>query len=247
MGFRFFGIGAGNRAVTGRRRLLATTAHMRAEAETEEEMRQRHAEELQGAGYEDEPGDPDEAKPGKPTKPGKPKGDDDMEDDDSYMRSGDTMPDDDDPDPDAPPPEMDPDEGTDDEATDDDAEAEEDEAVDREPDETMRRAKRAKLRRKRRAQATARERRRCARIFQEPAAARNTPLAAQLAFGTNLSATRAIAILRKGGSGGGLAARMAGFAAPAAAIGSGAGAPAGSGPKAIAASWDAAMNKARNW
>jgi hypothetical protein len=243
MAFRFLGIGAGNRAAANRRRLLATTAHTRAEAESEEDMRQRHAEELRGAGYDDEPEDGASRNP--PPKPAKPKGEEEMEDE--SMRSGDVLPPDDAPDPDAPPVEQDPEGGDDGSEPDDDAEDEEDEAIDREPDEEMRRAKRAKLRRKRRAAARAAERSRCARIFQEPAAARNTPLAAQLAFNTTLSATRVTAILRTGGNGGGLAARMAGYGAPAAAVGSGAGAPAGAAPKAIATSWDAAMSKARNW
>jgi hypothetical protein len=250
MPLRFLGIGAGNRAAANRRRLLATTAHTRAEAESEEDMRQRHAEELRGAGYDEAPdpdappSDPPPPKPGKPAK-GEPKGDDDM-DEDASMRTGDEMPADDDPDPDAPPAEQDP-EGDDSGEPDEETEAEEDEAIDREPDEQMRGARRAKLRRKRRAAARAAERGRCARIFQDPAAARNTPLAAQLAFNTSLSAKRVVAILRTGGGGGALGARMAGYGAPAIAIGSGAGAPAGAAPKAIATSWDAAMSKARNW
>jgi hypothetical protein len=249
MNLNFLGIGAGNRASTRQRRLLATTANVRAEAETEEQMRQRHADELQSAGYDDDPANPPPSDPTpSPAKPPKkkPTGDD-AGDDDPSMQSDDELPPDDDPDPDAPPPEQDPDQVADDGEPDDDAEGDEDEAVDREPDETMRRARRARLRRKRRAQARLRERSRCAAIFQDPAAARNTPLAAQLAFGTSLSATRAIAILRNGGSGGGLAGRMGGYATPAAVIGSGAGAPPGVAPKTIATSWDVAMQKARNW
>lgn len=76
-----------------------------------------------------------------------------------------------------------------------------------------------------------RERGRCAAIFQDAAAGRNPALAAQLAFCTSLPRSQAVKLLRAGGAGGTLAARMATSAAPA--IGPGAPARPG-GPKAAA-------------
>jgi hypothetical protein len=93
-------------------------------------------------------------------------------------------------------------------------------------------------------QATARsegakaERDRCAAIFAAPAAARNVAMAAELAFGTDLSAERAIALLDK-------------TPAPAAAAGRaarnpnvGASAPAVNPQQATAARWDAHLQQA---
>jgi len=62
-----------------------------------------------------------------------------------------------------------------------------------------------------------RERARCAAIFADPAAALNTALAAQLAFGTSLPRSEAIAVLKSGGAApkaGRLADRMATAAVP---------------------------------
>lgn len=81
------------------------------------------------------------------------------------------------------------------------------------------------------------ERARCAEIMTSEAASNNIALAAELAFGTNLSAKKAIAVLGKGGSTSGLSQRMAGQKQPD--IGSGDG-KSGRGKDAIASSWDRA-------
>ena len=82
-----------------------------------------------------------------------------------------------------------------------------------------------------------RERARCAAIFSDPAAAHNPALAAQLAFGTSLPRSEAVAVLRAGGAGAKssrLADRMAGVTIPP--VGADAPAAAGkTGPEAIAA------------
>lgn len=81
------------------------------------------------------------------------------------------------------------------------------------------------------------ERGRCAEIITSEAASKNIALAAELAFGTNLSAEKAISVLKKGGSAGGLRDRMAERKQPH--IGSGDGKP-GTGKDAIASSWERA-------
>ena len=223
----FFGIGAGSR----RRR------RARAGVETEEEMRERHAREMRDAGFEQpEPGeDPQDPAPG---------GEDD-EENGRRARTGDTMPPANDPDPDADPAEPVP--GEDDDG-DDDAEDREDQDIDGEPDEEARGRRRAAARKRRRAKARRAERARCAAIFAAPAAAKNIGLAAELAFNTTLRSDRAVAILNRGGEGTGLASRMAGLGAVAPlAVGTGGGSPGARSPGGVAASWDVAMKKVRNW
>lgn len=61
------------------------------------------------------------------------------------------------------------------------------------------------------------ERKRCASIFGDPAAANNVALACELAFGTNLSAKRVVSIMKQGApaaKGGGLGAAMRGVKVP---------------------------------
>lgn len=82
------------------------------------------------------------------------------------------------------------------------------------------------------------ERARCAAIFASPAAARNVALAAELAFQTDLSAERAIAILGKSPA----AASHPDRAARNPRIGAG-GAPEITGKQAVDSSWDRAFAK----
>lgn len=89
------------------------------------------------------------------------------------------------------------------------------------------------------------QRRRCAAIMADPAAAANPVLAMTFAFETNMTADAAIAALKRqpapaAAAPAGLHGRMA--ASPVATLRVGAGgAPAPSGPAAVAASWDAVM------
>ncbi len=253
----FLGIGAGRAGARAPR------------AETEEEMRRRHAreradagfarqtpadrarekrgeEEADGDGPGDTPTDREHDRLGEDDAVGETPGDTEQDREDERRgereraarrraQAGDVMPDDDDVDPAVAPPELAGDEDLLDD-DDEDAEAAEDEAIDREPDETARLAKRRRARHARRVKARRRERMRCAAIFQDVAASRNPALAAELAFNTTLPSARAIAILRRGG-GSHLAARMGalGVAAP------GPGASGGSARASAAASWDAIL------
>lgn len=89
------------------------------------------------------------------------------------------------------------------------------------------------------------QRRRCAAIFADPAAAANPMLAMTFAFETNMTAEAAIAALKRqpapaATAPGGLRGRMA--ASPGGGVHIGAGAPpAPSGPAAVAKSWDSVM------
>lgn len=230
----FLGIGAGNRHA---RRAAAARTRAAADAETDEEMRARHARELREAGYAEDKAAGDK----KPPEDAAPEDDDGDDDGDAAARTGDRLPPDDNADPDDDPAESVPAGGDDDSEED-----EEDEAVDRMPDEDARRAKRAKLRRARRAKARKAERARCAQIFQSTAAAKNVGLAAELAFNTSLSASRAVAVLERGGAAAtDLGTRMAAYGTQLGVVGSGAAPPRPA--NALAASWDATMKKVRTW
>lgn len=89
------------------------------------------------------------------------------------------------------------------------------------------------------------QRRRCRHIFESEAAARNPVLAAELAFETPMTASRAVALLEKTAaprSGSLLADRMLASGMSAVRVGPGP-VEAPHGPKAIAASWDHAMKE----
>lgn len=111
------------------------------------------------------------------------------------------------------------DEGKDDEGEDDDQAAAEDDEGDDKDD------KAAAAIGKARRQAIAGERKRCAKIFGDKSAANNIAQACELAFGTNLSADRVIAIMSTGkpSRGGGLADAMSGVKVPPLANGGGGG------------------------
>ncbi len=224
---KFLGIGRGARRPAG-----GQARH----AETEEEMRNRHAREMRDAGFEqpdtaDDPQDPSQGDGG--------------DEDGRRAKTGDQMPPANDADPNDDPVEPIP---AEDDDGDDDAEDREDQDIDGEPDEDARRRRRAAARKRRRSKARRAERARCAEIFAAPTAAKNVSLAAELAFNTTLRSDRAVAILNRGGDSGGLSARMAGLGTVAPlAIGSGAGSPGAREPQSIATSWDAAMKKVRNW
>lgn len=83
------------------------------------------------------------------------------------------------------------------------------------------------------------ERERCAAIFGSRAAARNIPMAAQLAFTTNLSAQKVVGILESSSSTSASDERAARNPRV------GVGAVAASGSQAIASRWDAAFKKAK--